>query len=182
MAGLSIYKRNQGRVTRSVTAVVLVVFVAGLCYFIRQKLVVHVPAGKVKILAVRNANESWLLVDPWPSVEDPEYPAGTRVTKEVKEKLLASSMRRGQELRLSFEAADPYRYAIHVQLGVPVLLLAIGALGIFRLVNGQRFADFLIATEGEMEKLYWSSRGELIGSTVAVVVTVLILSPYSVVV
>ncbi|NIA21830.1 MAG: preprotein translocase subunit SecE [Anaerolineaceae bacterium] len=129
-------------------------------------------------MAARNADKSWLLVDPWPSAEDPEYPAGTRVTDEVKEKLVGTTSRRGQEVRLRFKPADPYRYAIHVQLGVPVLLLAIGAFGIFRLVNGRRFADFLIATESEMKKVHWSSRAELIGSTVVVIVTVLILAAY----
>lgn len=178
MAGLSIYKRNQGRIPRSVTAVVLVVFLAGLCYFARQKLERYVPAGQIETMAVGNADESWLLVDPWPDAEDPEYPAGTKVTAEVKKKLTGSRTRRGQEVRLRFKPADPYRYAIHVQLGVPVLFFVIGAFGIFCLVNGHKFADFLIATESEMKKVHWSSRAELIGSTVVVIVTVLILAAY----
>ena len=46
------------------------------------------------------------------------------------------------------------------------------------MVNGPRFADFLIATESEMKKVSWSSRAELVGSTVVVIVTVLILAAY----
>jgi preprotein translocase subunit SecE len=44
------------------------------------------------------------------------------------------------------------------------------------MVNRQRVADFLIATEGEMKKVSWSSRKEVIGSTKVVIVTTLIMA------
>ncbi|MBS3820407.1 MAG: preprotein translocase subunit SecE [Planctomycetes bacterium] len=44
------------------------------------------------------------------------------------------------------------------------------------LVNRPRTADFLIATEGEMKKVSWSSRKEVIGSTKVVIVTTFILA------
>ncbi len=178
MAGLSIYKRNQGQITRSMTAVVLAVFVAALCYFVNQKLVVHVPAGGQQYEFVKDVNESWAISKAWPDPKNPEYAVGTVVTEEVKEKMRQTVKRGEQEPKWYFKAAQPFAYAIHIQLGVPVLLLVIGGVGIFRLVNGPKFADFLIATESEMKKVSWSSRAELIGSTVVVIVTVLILAAY----
>ncbi len=178
LAGLSIYKRNQGQITRSVTAVVLAVFVAALCYFVNQKLVVHVPAGGEQYEFVNDVNESWAISRPWPDKQSPEYAAGTVVTDEVKERMRQTVSRGEPKPKWYFKAARPFAYAIHIQLGVPVLLLVVGAAGIFRLVNGPKFADFLIATESEMKKVHWSSRAELIGSTIVVIVTVLILAAY----
>ena len=63
-----------------------------------------------------------------------------------------------------------------IQAGVPVLLLAVLAWVIFKIVNSVRCADFMIATEGEMKKVSWSSRKEIIGSTKVVIVTVFIVA------
>jgi preprotein translocase SecE subunit len=38
--------------------------------------------------------------------------------------------------------------------------------------------DFLIATEGEMKKVNWSTRREVIGSTTAVIMTAVILTVF----
>jgi preprotein translocase SecE subunit len=38
--------------------------------------------------------------------------------------------------------------------------------------------DFLIATEGEMKKVNWSTRREIVGSTVAVIVTTLVIAVF----
>ena len=52
-------------------------------------------------------------------------------------------------------------------------------LGLFyvllRVVNSKRPADFMIATEGEMKKVSWSSKKEIIGSTKVVITTLLIM-------
>jgi len=63
-----------------------------------------------------------------------------------------------------------------VQFGVPSL--AVAAIGVltFWIVNRPKSADFLIATEGEMKKVSWSSRKEIVGSTKVVIVTTLILA------
>jgi preprotein translocase subunit SecE len=66
--------------------------------------------------------------------------------------------------------------AIYWQFGIPVLLLVGLLLLIFWLVNRPRNADFLIATEGEMKKVSWSSRKEVIGSTKVVIVTTFIMA------
>jgi len=60
---------------------------------------------------------------------------------------------------------------VYVQYFVPLVVLAVLVFGLFRLINRPRMADFLIATEGEMKKVSWSSRKEIIGSTKVVIFT-----------
>ena len=46
----------------------------------------------------------------------------------------------------------------------------------YRLVNVPAFADFLIAVEAEMNKVSWPTRGELIRSSIVVLVTIFVLA------
>jgi len=62
-----------------------------------------------------------------------------------------------------------------VTLGVPAVLLAIGVWLSFRAVNMPRFADFLIAVEAEMNKVSWPSKGELVRSSIVVIVVIMFL-------
>lgn len=59
-----------------------------------------------------------------------------------------------------------------VQYGIPCLVLALGVWIAFRAVNMPRFADFLIAVEAEVNKVSWPSRGELVRSTIVVLITI----------
>lgn len=57
---------------------------------------------------------------------------------------------------------------------VPVAVLVVAAYFIFYLVGRHRgIVDFMIATEGEMKKVNWSSRREVWGATKVVIITVL---------
>jgi len=77
------------------------------------------------------------------------------------------------KLRAYFATTSPY-----VWYGVPTaVVLALGGL-MFWLVNRVRAADFLIATEGEMKKVSWSSRKEIIGSTKVILVTTFIMAGF----
>jgi preprotein translocase subunit SecE len=60
-----------------------------------------------------------------------------------------------------------------VETMVPAGLFVILALLIFWLVNKPSLADFLIAAEGEMKKVSWSSRQEIAVSTFIVIVVVI---------
>lgn len=63
-----------------------------------------------------------------------------------------------------------------VEYGVPMFLL-IGSVWIcYRLVNYQRFADFLIAVEAEMNKVSWPSRTELFRSSLIVILVIFVLA------
>ncbi|MBV9122187.1 MAG: preprotein translocase subunit SecE [Planctomycetes bacterium] len=60
-----------------------------------------------------------------------------------------------------------------------ILLLAFASLWIsYRVVSFPVFADFLIATEAEMNKVSWTPRRRLINDTVVVLVTVLLLTVF----
>ena len=63
-----------------------------------------------------------------------------------------------------------------LQAGIPLILFGILSWLIFKVVNIPRFADFLIGTEGEMKKVSWSSKKEIISSTKVVVITVFLLA------
>jgi preprotein translocase SecE subunit len=65
----------------------------------------------------------------------------------------------------------------YVRMLVPVLVLLAAVYLIFWLVGRkEKMVDFLIATEGEMKKVNWSTRKEVWGATKVVIVTVLALS------
>ena len=59
---------------------------------------------------------------------------------------------------------------------VPTGLFVILGLLIFWLVNKQKVADFLIAAEGEMKKVSWSSKQEIAVSTFIVIVVVVVMA------
>ena len=59
---------------------------------------------------------------------------------------------------------------------VPTVMFMLLSLLIFWLVNKVRVADFLIAAEGEMKKVSWSSKQEIAISTFIVIVVVLVMA------
>ena len=65
---------------------------------------------------------------------------------------------------------------IWIQALVPVALCAAGGLLLYWMMNLPKVADFLIASEGEVKKVSWSSRSELVASTTVVLVVVIILA------
>ncbi|WP_165069504.1 preprotein translocase subunit SecE [Paludisphaera rhizosphaerae] len=74
------------------------------------------------------------------------------------------------ERSLDLEAAA--RFAI------PGAVAGLLAWAIFRVVHYPQFAEFLIATEAEMNKVSWTSRDDLYRSTIVVLATVLLLALY----
>jgi preprotein translocase subunit SecE len=56
-----------------------------------------------------------------------------------------------------------------------VLFVALGLL-IFWLVNKPSVADFMVAAEGEMKKVSWSSKKEIAVSTFVVIVVVILMA------
>jgi preprotein translocase subunit SecE len=63
-----------------------------------------------------------------------------------------------------------------IQTGIPTVLFLVLGWVIFKAVNVPRYADFMIATEGEMKKVSWSTRKEIVTSTRVVIFTVLLMS------
>ncbi len=54
------------------------------------------------------------------------------------------------------------------------VIIGLGLLAYWALARNRRVCDFLIATEGEMKKVNWSSRQEIVVSTVVVIAVVVI--------
>jgi preprotein translocase SecE subunit len=77
------------------------------------------------------------------------------------------------QLYKKLQAAD---FGLWVETMVPAGLFVILALLSFWLVNKHSFADFLIAAEGEMKKVSWSSRQEIAVSTFIVIFVVVVMA------
>lgn len=65
-----------------------------------------------------------------------------------------------------------------MQFTVPLLMLAAGLWLAWRIANVPAFADFLIATEAEMNKVSWTTQRRLIQDTIVVLVTVVLMAFY----
>jgi preprotein translocase SecE subunit len=66
----------------------------------------------------------------------------------------------------------------HLEYTVPVILGLLAIWFAWRVVNFPVFADFLIATEAEINKVSWTPRARLIQDTIVVLVTVLIITTF----
>ena len=75
------------------------------------------------------------------------------------------------QLYRTLEAAD---ISLWVETMVPVAIFLVVSMVTFWLVNKPNVADFMIASEGEMKKVNWSSRQEIVVSTVVVISVVII--------
>ncbi len=73
--------------------------------------------------------------------------------------------------------AIPIIEPIYLQAGVVGVLLAIGGWLVYWLVGVKKgTVEFLIATDGEMKKVNWSSRKDIIGSTWVVIIASLLIA------
>lgn len=65
-----------------------------------------------------------------------------------------------------------------LQYTVPLLVILAGLWLSWRLVNVPTFADFLIATDGEMNKVSWSTQKKLVQDTLVVLVTMFLMAVF----
>ena len=77
------------------------------------------------------------------------------------------------QLYKRLEATD---FGLWLETMVPAGLFAALSFLIFWLVNKSSIADFMIAAEGEMKKVNWSSRKEIAVSTFIVIVVVVFMA------
>jgi preprotein translocase SecE subunit len=81
-----------------------------------------------------------------------------------------------------FFGEEGYSYSVPVLFKVhytlPLILLAGLVWLSWRVVNWPVFADFLIATEAEMNKVSWTTRRRLVQDTIVVLVTVIMLTMF----
>jgi preprotein translocase subunit SecE len=65
---------------------------------------------------------------------------------------------------------------IWFQTGIPLALFLGLIFAIFKVLNTPKYADFLIATEGEMKKVSWATWKEVRTSTVVVIAVLLLMA------
>ncbi|MFI4872571.1 MAG: preprotein translocase subunit SecE [Phycisphaerales bacterium JB061] len=83
----------------------------------------------------------------------------------------SAQIRRGSAIGI------PAFEVIYVQAAIAGTIMLIGAVLVFYFVGTKRrTVDFLIATDGEMKKVNWSTRKEVQGSTVVVVIASMLLA------
>ena len=83
----------------------------------------------------------------------------------------------GASLPVSGVSAVPAFDPIYLQGGVAAVVILLGAMTIYYFVAlRRRTADFLIATDGEMKKVNWSTRKDVIGSTWVVIAASIVLA------
>jgi preprotein translocase subunit SecE len=75
-----------------------------------------------------------------------------------------------------FEASMDY--APLWRFGIPTVTALVFGWAVYRLVQYPPFAEFLIATEAEMNKVSWTSKEDLYRSTVVVLAAVLVMATY----
>ena len=80
---------------------------------------------------------------------------------------------KARRITVSEQLRGTYVYLVY---GIPVLIFVGVAAGMYWIVNRPRSADFMIAAEGEMKKVSWSSKKEIIGGTKVVIATTFILA------
>jgi preprotein translocase SecE subunit len=69
--------------------------------------------------------------------------------------------------------------SVYVQGGVSVIVIAVSGLIGYHLIGRKpKLVDFMIATEGEMRKVNWSTRREIAGSTVLVILLTLFIAVF----
>jgi preprotein translocase subunit SecE len=75
-----------------------------------------------------------------------------------------------------YEASLEYQPAW--RFGIPALFAAVLGWIVFRIVHFPPFAEFLIATEAEMNKVSWTSKDDLVRATTVVLTTVVLMAVF----
>jgi preprotein translocase SecE subunit len=78
--------------------------------------------------------------------------------------------------------AEPVTVMTNVRYVVPTVLILVTLWVAFRVVNLPTFAEFLIATEAEMNKVSWTGRRRLLQDTVVVLITTFLMTMFLLVV
>lgn len=73
------------------------------------------------------------------------------------------------QVTFAAEASAPIKY------GIPGAVTLLGCWFAFRVIHYEKFAEFLIATETEVEKVHWPDRQHVHRASVVVIVTMLLM-------
>ena len=89
---------------------------------------------------------------------------------------VSGSLIAGVVARLVWAQLRATELSAYLVFGIPLGIFVGLTWMMFWVVNRPRSADFMIATEGEMKKVSWSSRREIIGGTKVVIASTLVLA------
>ena len=81
-------------------------------------------------------------------------------------------------VRTPFFGPEGFILLPDLRVTFPLLFVALSLWFAWRVVNHTSFADFLIATEAEMNKVSWSTRAQLVRDTLVVLATVFIITAF----
>lgn len=81
-------------------------------------------------------------------------------------------------LVVPFTGGQTLKLLPDVKYTLPILLSVVGLWLAYRVVNIPVFADFMIATEAEINKVSWASRKSLVQDTIVVLVTVFLFTVF----
>ena len=73
----------------------------------------------------------------------------------------------------SFQVTFAAEATASVRYGIPGAVAILGCWVAFRVIHHEKFAEFLIATETEVEKVHWPDRQHVQRASVVVIVTML---------
>lgn len=82
------------------------------------------------------------------------------------------------EMIIPFSGGSTIRLLPDLKFTVPILLVGVALWFAFRFVNYPTFADFLIATEAELNKVSWTTRKRLVQDTIVVLTTMAFLTVF----
>ncbi|HEX3151584.1 MAG TPA: preprotein translocase subunit SecE [Gemmataceae bacterium] len=163
------HKRTQGlRVRRLTMLGILLIAGAGIWTLMNHNYLpknseVTLPNGQ----KVYNRMGDWVL-------------GGTLLTPELPDK--DATLEKREALQIENRARPRVEGGItlipDLQFTVPLLLIAFTLWFTWRAVNYPTFADFLIATEAEINKVSWTSRKALIRDTVVVLTSLILLTVF----
>jgi preprotein translocase SecE subunit len=100
--------------------------------------------------------------------------------QDVRDQAAQKLAQANRELQASSPLVIPLMFKIHWV--VPIVLSGVLLWWVWRLVNQPTFADFLIATEAEINKVSWTTRKRLVQDTIVVLVTVFLMTVFLLVV
>jgi preprotein translocase SecE subunit len=156
---LRVYKSGQGRYVRLGTAIGAALIALVLSHYLYVLMERHVPKPP----------QAWRDADGVVWERKPRFDADVRVGHEAWCNADGVLMERDMP---EFAA----RARVYLIYTIPAVFFAGLAVTVALMLNKPSMADFLIATESEMKKVSWSSRAELMGSTMVVIGTIFVMA------
>ncbi len=202
LLAVGLYKRNQGRLARQLTAFGLALLVIAGTYVLSQGPLTGMSNSWYRVV-VSYSGEDDSTKDAL--LQKAAAASGVELAKQSGDSKVqslefrvptswmwlttAARMEEGRKKADSFAAAveesgATFRVtapqpasdrAAAVAIGIPAVICVVCGWVIYRLVNWPLFAEFLISVEAEMNKVSWASRQELFRATVVVLSTMLFL-------